>query len=117
MAHNDVADGTRGRVRGWSWPHTLKKRLAYELKRSSFLVSSDCRLPGGWNISAGGYPVSPLLRGKELAQLIEERRRALSVEDRADPSYGPRFDFWRRMLADEQKAWVEAFGRPVHLSQ
>jgi hypothetical protein len=92
-------------------------RITYELIRSGFLVPSDCRLPGGWNISARGYPVLPLPRGKELAQLIEERRRALSVEDRTDPSYGPRSDFWQRMLADEQKACVEAFGRPVRLSQ
>jgi hypothetical protein len=74
MAHNDEADGSRGGARGWSWPCTLNKWPTYELTRSGFMVPPDCRLPGGWNISADGFPVPPLPRGKELAQLIEARR-------------------------------------------
>jgi hypothetical protein len=58
------------------------------------MVLPDYRLPGGWNISAGNYHVLPLPCGKELSQLIEEHCRALSMEDRADPSYGPRSDLW-----------------------
>jgi hypothetical protein len=38
------------------------------------MVPPDCHLPGGWNISVGGYPIPPLPHRKELAQLIEERR-------------------------------------------
>jgi hypothetical protein len=67
MAHNDEAGGSRGRARGWSWPLTLNKRPAYNLTRSGFMVPPDYCLPGGWNISTSGYPVPPLLRGKELA--------------------------------------------------
>jgi hypothetical protein len=90
MVHNDEAGGSHGRARGWSWPRTLNKRPAYELTRSGFMVPPDTRLPGGWNIGADGYPVPPLPRRKELAHLIESRRRALPEEDRADPSTGRR---------------------------
>jgi hypothetical protein len=80
----------------------------------------DCRLPGGSNISTGGYLVPPLPRRKELVQLIEECRRALPVEDRADPSYEPKSDLWRLMLANKRKACVKAFDglvRPSHFNK
>jgi hypothetical protein len=70
----------------------------------------------GWNINADGYPVPPLPRGKELAQLIESHRRALPEEDRANPSYWPKSDLWRLMLTDERKARVEAFDGPMRPS-
>jgi hypothetical protein len=66
----------------------------YKLTSSGFMVLPDYRLPGGWNISAGNYPILPLPCGKELSQLIEEHRRALSMEDRADPSYRSWSDLW-----------------------
>jgi hypothetical protein len=113
MAHNGEVSDSRGRAWGWSWPRTLNKRPAYELTRSGFMVSPNCRLPDGWNISADGYPVPPLPRRKELTKLTKEHRRALPAEDRADPSYGPKSDWWRLMLADERMARVEAFDGPV----
>jgi hypothetical protein len=57
------------------------------------------------------------LHRKELAQLTEERRRDLPAEDCDDPSYGPKSNLWRLILADERKAHVKAFDGPVRPSQ
>jgi hypothetical protein len=57
----------------------------FELVRSGFMVPPDKRLPDGWIISTGGYPVSPMPMGRDLAKLIDAWRQELSKEDRDDP--------------------------------
>jgi hypothetical protein len=57
----------------------------FKLVRSDFMVPPDKRLPGGWIISTGGYPVSPMPTGRDLAQLINVWWQELSKEDHNDP--------------------------------
>jgi hypothetical protein len=42
------------------WPRTHTIPSAYELACSGLLVPPDCRLPGGWKISASEYAIPPL---------------------------------------------------------
>jgi hypothetical protein len=118
MAHNDEAEGYGGGGTCDSrWPRTLNKDPASELTRSRFLVSPDTRLPSGWKISAGGYPVPPLPTGKGLAQLIEARSQDLSESDRADLSFEPASVLWKIILNDERRARIKAYEGPVRPSQ
>jgi hypothetical protein len=79
------------------------------------MVPPDTRLPGGWNISADGYLVPPLSRGKDLEQLIT--RATGPKEDRVDPSFRPKSELWKMMLDDKWKVRIDVFDGPMCPSQ
>jgi hypothetical protein len=89
--------------------------LAYDVAAFDLLVPPDCRLLGGWKISASGLAIPPLLVGIDLENIIHRHRNELSEEDHNDPNFAADSDLWPAILADECLAALEAFRAPSTL--
>jgi hypothetical protein len=70
MAHNDQASGCRSG--GYSRTTNLNSEEAQILADNQILVPLAWHLPHGWNVSASGYAVAPMLpEGLLLDDYIE----------------------------------------------
>jgi hypothetical protein len=72
MAHNDHAGGSGGS--GYYRPMNFNADEAVVLWENSILVPLAWHLPHGWQVSAAGYAVPPLLEGDVLDDIIDHRR-------------------------------------------
>jgi hypothetical protein len=73
-------------------PRSLTVPMAYQVAAFNLLVPPDCRLPGGWKISAGGRAIPPLSVGADLENAIHHCHNELTEEDRNDPNFAANSD-------------------------
>jgi hypothetical protein len=115
MANNhEEGVSSIGRDHGGLWSCYLIVPGAYELAAFRLLVPSDCRVPRGWKISAGGYAIPLLPVSIDLESAIRRRHDELLEEDHLDPNFPDDFEIWLAILSDERLAASDAFEGPVH---
>jgi hypothetical protein len=115
MANNDEAGSVNGGRRGLGrgigadepptpvlWPCSLIVLVAYQVAAFNLLVPPDCRLPGGWKISAGVRAIPPLLVGADLENTINSHHNELSEEDRNNTNFAAASDLWPALLTKER---------------
>ena len=78
----------------------LRKELAKEFVRYGLMLPPDCRLPGSWHMSEGGFPVSPLpdVDTEDMEDPILDRWNRLSEKLKFDPGYAPPNPAWLGIL-------------------
>jgi hypothetical protein len=96
-------------------PTNLNSKEAQILTENNILIPPVWHLPHGWNVSTGGYAVSPITsEGPLLDDYIEQCWEVLPPVQRDLPEWAPTRAVWLPILENERELELARYYGPYH---